>query len=114
MATDIAEALMRVLSQDGAVLSEPFFKTLFTSYIEESRIIIEKFHALALINGLTYDRHSEIEATEAFVDCLKHAAQNYTSDPVGIPMMSAWARIRAAIPDFQDRLNEAVEEDNSR
>ena len=114
MATDIAEALMRVLSQDGAVLSEPFFKTLFTSYIEESRIIIEKFHALALINGLTYDRHSEIEAAEAFVDCLKHAAQNYTSDPVGIPMMSAWARIRAAIPDFQDRLNEAVEEDNSR
>lgn len=113
MATDIAEALMRVLSQDGVVLSEAFFKTLLTLYMEESRIAIEKFHALALLNGLTYDRHSEIDATEAFVDCLKKAAQNFTSDPVGIPMMSAWARIRAAIPDFQDRLNEAVEEDNA-
>ena len=113
MATDIAEALMRVLSQDGLVLSEAFFKTLLTLYMEESRIAIEKFHALALLNGLTYDRHSEIDATEAFVDCLKKAAQNFTSDPVGIPMMSAWARIRAAIPDFQDRLNEAVEEDNA-
>lgn len=114
MAMDIAEALMRVLSQDGVVLSDSFFKTLLTSYIEESRIAIEKFHALALINGLTYDRHTEIEATEAFVDCLKKAAANYTSDPVGIPMMSAWARISAAIPDFQDRLNDAVEEDNAR
>jgi glucosyl-3-phosphoglycerate synthase len=113
MATDIAEALMRVLSQDGLVLSEAFFKTLLTSYMEESRIAIEKFHALALLNGLHYDRHSEIDATEAFVDCLKKAAQNFSSDPVGIPMMSAWARIRAAIPDFQDRLNEAVEEDNA-
>jgi glucosyl-3-phosphoglycerate synthase len=112
MATDIAEALMRVLSQDGSMLSEAFFKTLFTSYIEESRIAIEKFHALALINGLTYDRHNEIDATEAFVDCLKQAAQKFTSDPVGIPMMSAWARISAAIPDFQDRMNAAVEEDN--
>jgi len=27
-------------------------------------------------------------------------------------MMSAWSRIRAAIPDFQDRLLDAVEEDN--
>ncbi len=112
MATDIAEALMRVLSQDGVVLSEAFFKTLFTSYFEESRIAIEKFHALALINGLVYDRHSEIDAAEAFVDCLKIAAQKYTADPVGIPMMSAWSRIRAAIPDLQDRMYEAVEEDN--
>jgi glucosyl-3-phosphoglycerate synthase len=112
MATDIAEARMRVLSQDGVVLSEAFFKTLLTSYIEESRIAIEKYHALALINGLTYDRHTEIDATEVFVECLKNAAVNFTSDPVGIPMMSAWARISAAMPDFHDRLNEAVEEDN--
>jgi glucosyl-3-phosphoglycerate synthase len=47
--TDIAEALMRVLSQDGVVLSEAFFKTLLSSYIEDSRIAIEKFHALALL-----------------------------------------------------------------
>jgi glucosyl-3-phosphoglycerate synthase len=31
---------------------------------------------------------------------------------VGIPMMSAWVRVEAAIPDFGDRLTEAVEADN--
>jgi glucosyl-3-phosphoglycerate synthase len=112
MATDIAEALLRVLSQDGVILSQSFFRTMFTSYIEESRIAIEKYHALSLLNGLTYDRHSEIEATEAFVESLKIATRKFISDPVGIPMMGAWARISAAIPDFQDRLNEAVEQDN--
>jgi glucosyl-3-phosphoglycerate synthase len=113
MATDIAEALLRILSQDGIVLSQSFFRTMFTTYIEESRIAIEKYNALSLLNGLTYDRHSEIEASEAFVESLKSATTKFVSDPVGIPMMSAWSRIRAAIPDFQDRLNEAVEEDNA-
>lgn len=112
MATDIAEALLRILSQDGMVLSESFFRTMFTSYIEEARLAIEKYNALSLLNGLTYDPHSEIEATEAFVCSLKNATGKFVSDPVGIPMMSAWVRISAAIPDFQDRLNEAVEEDN--
>ncbi len=113
MATDIGEAMLRVLSQDGIVLSEAFFRTLAMAYSEESRIAIEKYHALSLLNGLFYDRHSEIEATEAFVACLKKASHKFASDPVGIPMLSAWVRIRAAIPDFQDRLQEAVEQDNA-
>lgn len=112
MATDIAEALLRVLSQDGIVFSQAFFRTMFTSYIKEARVAIEKYHALSLLNGLSYDRHSEIDATEAFVDSLKMATRKYIKDPVGIPMMSAWARISAALPDFQERLNEVVELDN--
>lgn len=112
MATDIAETLFRFLSQDGVVLSQSFFRTLYISYIKESQIAIEKYNALALINGLSYDRHSEIEATETFVECLKVATQRFVTDPVGIPMMSAWVRVSAAIPDFQDRLNAAVEQDN--
>lgn len=31
---------------------------------------------------------------------------------VGIPLLAAWVRIAAAIPDFTERLNEAVEQDN--
>jgi glucosyl-3-phosphoglycerate synthase len=53
------------------VLSNAFFRTLLTSYIQEARISIEKYHALSLINGPTYDRHTEIEAVEAFVDSLR-------------------------------------------
>jgi glucosyl-3-phosphoglycerate synthase len=113
MATDIAMTLFRVLSQDGIKISQSFFRTLLTSYIQESRIAIEKYHALSLLNGLIYDRHSEIEATEIFVDSLKVANAEFVKDPVGIPMLSAWRRIDAAIPDFSERLKDAVEQDNS-
>jgi len=112
MATEIGKALFRVLSQDGLVMSDAFFRTLLTTYIQESRTAIEKYHALALLNGLTYDRHEEIEAVEAFVSAMKLAIDEFVADPVGIPMMAAWVRVEAAIQDFSERLKEAVEEDN--
>jgi len=112
MATDIGKALLRVLSQDGLVMSEAFFRTMMTTYIQESRIAIEKYHALALLNGLTYDRHKEIEAVDAFGDSLKLAIDEFVKDPVGIPMLPGWVRVVAAIQDFSDRLYDAVEEDN--
>jgi len=112
MAADIGKALFRVLSQDGLVMSEAFFRTLMTAYIQESRIAIEKYNALAVLNGLTYDRHEEIEAVEAFVDSLRLAIEEFVKDPVGIPMLAAWVRVDAAISDFSQRLREAVEKDN--
>jgi glucosyl-3-phosphoglycerate synthase len=86
---------------------------MLTAYIREARISIEKYHALSLINGLIYDRHSEIEAVEAFIDSLKCAIDGFIKDPVGIPMMPSWVRVAAAIPDFQERLEECVVRDNS-
>ena len=112
MATDIGKALFRVLSEDGMVMSEAFFRTLLTAYIQESRKAIEKYDALSHLNGLTYDRHTEIEAVMAFVDSLKRAMEEFTRDPVGIPMMAAWVRVVAAIDDIYDRIFEAVEKDN--
>jgi len=112
MACDIAKALFRVLSEDGIVMSDAFFRTILTAYIQEARTAIEKYHGLSLINGLYYDRHDEIEAVEAFVDSIKCAIDQFTLDPVGIPLMPAWVRIAAAIPDFQDRLNDCVTQDN--
>lgn len=112
MATDIGKAMFRFLSQDGLVMSDAFFRTLQTAYIQEARIAIEKYNALALLNGLIYDRHEEIEAVDAFVDSLKLAIQEFIKDPIDIPMMAAWVRVVAAIQDFSDRLFDAVEEDN--
>lgn len=112
MAADIGMALFRVLSQDGLVMSEAFFRTLLTAYIQESRITIEKYHALALLNGLVYDRHAEIEAVDAFVASLKIAMAEFINDPVGIPMLNAWVRVEAALPDISERIRDAVEKDN--
>lgn len=112
MATEIAKVMFQVLSQDGLVMSEAFFRTLITAYTQESRVAIEKYHALSRLNGLIYDRHEEIEAVDAFVGSLRLAVEEFINDPVGIPLMSAWVRIAAAIPDFSERINEAVEQDN--
>jgi glucosyl-3-phosphoglycerate synthase len=112
MAGDIAKALFRVLTQDGMVMSSGFFRTVQTAYIQEARVAIEKYHALALLNGLSYDRHEEIEAVEAFVGALRAAVVEFIKDPVGIPMLPAWVRIAAALPDFQERLTECVEKEN--
>ena len=114
MACDIAKALFRFLSQDGIVMSDAFFRTMLTAYMQEAQVAVEKYHGLSLINGLTYDRHEEIDAVEAFVSSLRCAIAEFVADPVGIPMLPAWVRVTAAIPDFQERLNAIVEEDNRR
>lgn len=112
MATDIAKALFRLLSQDGVVMSQAFFRTLCSAYLLESRVAIEKYHALSLLNGLNYDRHSEIEAVEAFTAALGNSMKEFVKNPAGIPMMPAWVRVAAAIPDFSEKICEAVEMDN--
>lgn len=113
MATDIAKALFRVLAQGGIVMSTAFFRTLQTAYIQEARIAIEKYHGLALLNGLSYDRHTEVEGVEAFLGALQAAISEFVKDPVGVPMLPAWVRIAAAIPDFQDRLSNCIETMNA-
>ncbi len=112
MAADISKALFRVMSQDGIVMSDSFFRTLLTTYLQEARIAIEKYNALSLINGLDYDRHSEIEGVEAFVEALRLAQKDFTEDPIGVPMLSAWVRIRAAMPEISERFIKCVEIDN--
>ena len=113
MATDIAKALFRFLSQDGIIMSEAFFRTILTAYMQEARLAIEKYHGLSMINGLVYDRHAEIEAVEAFVESLRSAQAEFIEDPIGIPMLSAWVRVNAAIPDFMERMSESIDRQNS-
>ncbi len=112
MASDIAKTLFRVLSHDGIIFSESFFRTLLMTYLQEARYAIEKYNALSLINGLEYDRHTEIEAVEAFVEALKLAEEEFRENPIGVPMLSAWVRVRAALPDISEKLIAAVEADN--
>ena len=112
MGTDIAKTLLRVLSQDGIEMSDAFFRTVLTTYMREAWFAIEKYNGLAMINGLNYDRHAEIEAIDAFVGALKKGINEFKKDPVGIPMLSAWVRINAALPDFSQRIAKAVGLDN--
>ncbi len=113
MSNEIAKTLFKVLTQDGIVMSGSFFRTLLATYIQESGFAIEKYNALAMFNGLAYDRHEEIVNTEIFVEALMQGVDEFMKDPIGVPMLPGWVRIRAALPGFQKKFKQAIEEDNA-
>ena len=108
MATDIATTLFGILAEKGNVLSKPIFDSILASYLRFARIAIEQFNAVALINGLEFDRHEEIEAVESYAEILRIAEQRFQADPIGAPLMASWTRIRAALPEFPGKLADAV------
>lgn len=113
MSADIAKTMFRVLSQDGIVMSEAFYRTLLTTYVQEARKTIEQYYALAEINGFIYDRHEEIKAVEFYTNAIKYAWDEFAENPIGIRIISPWIRVESALPDFMGKLNTFVEEDNN-
>ncbi len=112
MAKDIAKTLFRVMSQEGHVFSEATFKTLMSSYFQESRFEISKYSALSKLNGLEYNRQNEILAVEAFQTAIEEAAKEFYEDPMGVPSMSQWITVRSVLPEFSQKFCKAVKEDN--
>lgn len=112
MAREIAASLFRLLAQDGIVLSGALFRTLEVAYLQEARVAIEKYNALAAFNGIPFDRDAENAAVDGFQEAIHLAKNEFLNDPVGVPVISAWVRVNAAIPDFQERLRAHVDEEN--
>jgi len=113
MATDIAKTLFRILAQDGITMSEAFFKTLLATYFQEARGAVESYNALALLNGLHFDRHKEIRSVETFAVAIENAKKEFMENPIGVRLISPWARVDSALPNFAEKLVECVEADNS-
>ena len=73
---------------------------------------IRRYEDSAAINSLKFDRHAERTAVETFLKGIKLASDVFQKDPLGVPMISNWSRVAAAVPDIFDRLMNAVEEDH--
>jgi len=112
MANDIAKTLFRILAQEGVVFSKAAFKTLITSYYQESRFEISKYNALSKINGLAYNRQDEIHAVEAFEDAIEEAAAEFYENPMGVSSLSPWITVRSVLPEFSDRFRAMVKEES--
>jgi len=112
MANDIAKTMFRILAQEGIIFSEASFKTLLSSYYQESRFEISKYNALSKLNGLAYNRQNEILAVEAFQDAISEAAKEYYENPMGIPPLSPWITVRSVMPEFSEEFCSAVKLDN--
>lgn len=111
MATDIAKMIFRVMAQEGIVFSDSHFQTLMATYYQESRFEISKFVALSKLNDLEYNRENEINAVETFQDSIYEAAREYSKDSMGLPSLSPWITVRSVLPDFSDKLANAVKLD---
>lgn len=113
MAVDIAKTLFRTLAAEGVELSGGTFRTLQAQYVRAAEDMIARYHADAIVNGLSFDRHAEEEAVDAFARGLRMAAESFLADPLGQPLIPNWNRVVAAIPDIYQRLSEAVDSDNA-
>ncbi len=113
MCVDITKSMFRNLAAEGVVLSEGTLKTLRATYLQAAQEAIRRYEDDAAINSLRFDRHQERTAVEAFLKGMKIATEVFRDDPLGVPMISNWSRVAAAVPDIFGRLIEAVEEDHA-
>ncbi|MBZ0156680.1 MAG: glycosyl transferase [Alphaproteobacteria bacterium] len=112
MGVDICKSVLRTLASEGIVFSEGFCRTLVATYVRTAQDMLKRYEDDAAVNGLFFDRHEESLAVETFTNCLRKASAVINEDPLGVPLISSWDRVIAAIPDILTRIKEAVEEDN--
>jgi glucosyl-3-phosphoglycerate synthase len=108
MAGDILTTIYRTLASQGEVMSEATFITLRASYLRIAQDCIRQYAADAVVNDLEYDRHSEEAAIDGFAECVTSAGEVFRADPNGAEAIPNWTRVRAAFPDFTDRLRDAT------
>ncbi len=113
MSTDIAKNIFRNLASEGIDLSDSLLKTLRATYLRTAQETITKYHDDAAINGLDFDRHEEGVAVETFTRGIELASKAFIEDPLSIPLIPNWSRVTSAIPDFLERLKNAVDDDNT-
>ncbi len=111
MCIDISKSLFRNLASEGVIFTDGMMKTLRATYLQIAQEAIKKYEDDASINSLRFDRHEERMAVGVFIKGIKQASETFLEDPLGVPMISNWARVTAAVPDIFDRLIEAVDAD---
>jgi len=114
MACDIAKSLFRTLAAEGLVFTADHFRSLEVRYVRMAEDTIARYYADAMLNGLRFDRHAEEIAVTAFAKTLRRAAADFIDDPTGLPLIPNWNRVPAAIPEFFELLQDAVEKDSKQ
>ena len=113
MAVDIAKSVFRNLAMESIVLSESALRTLIVNYQRTAKDAIKRYRDDADYNGLAFDYHLETVIVEAFTRAIQIAGKDFMEDPLYSPLIPSWNRVTSAIPDFLERLRDAVEADNA-
>jgi len=108
MATDILTTIYRTLASQGVLLSDSTFTSLRASYLRMAQDCIRQYAADALVNDLQFDRHVEEISIDAFAECITTASEVFRADPRGTEAIPNWTRVRAAFPQFTQRLRDST------
>ncbi|MEM9254542.1 MAG: glycosyl transferase [Pseudomonadota bacterium] len=111
MSIDICKALFRKLATRGAVFDSGTFRSLKATYYRIALDFVETYYNDALMNGLNLDIHSEEKAVELFAENIMKAGEAFLERPMERPFIPTWNRVMSAMPDFLQRLRDAVEDD---
>jgi glucosyl-3-phosphoglycerate synthase len=109
MACDIAKSLFRTLAAEGLVFTADHFRSLEVRYVRMAQDTISRYYADAMLNSLKFDRHTEEMAVATFAKSLRRSAADFLLDPQGIPLIPNWNRVLAAIPEFFELLQDAID-----
>lgn len=113
MSADIAKSLYRKMATHGEIFSQEKIRTLKAAYYRIALDLVESYNNDAEINGLNYDRHQEGLAVELFAENIMRSGYSFL-DPensMETPFMPSWKRVISAMPDIQQKLLDAVEQD---
>ncbi len=110
MARDVGTHLLRTLAAAGVVLSDGLFNSLIAAYQREAEDAVADSYGVAMVNGLTYDRHQEEIAVQTFGAALRASIDEFKADPSGPPLVPNWSRVWAGVHDAGPMLVQAVME----
>jgi glucosyl-3-phosphoglycerate synthase len=110
MAKDVIKHLLRTLAAAGVNLPDGLLKSLLAAYQREAEDAVADSYAVAMMNGLRFDRHEEEDNVQVFIRALRTSIEEFLVDPLGSPLVPNWARVWAGVPDAGARLLAAVAE----
>jgi glucosyl-3-phosphoglycerate synthase len=108
MARDVIKHLLRTLAAAGVTLPDGLLRSLLAAYQREAEDAVADSHAVAVLNGLQYDRHAEEQTVHTFTGALRASIGEFLADPLGAPLVPNWSRVWAGMPEAGVRLLEAV------
>jgi len=111
MSVDICKALFRKLATNGVVFNAETFRAIKATYFRIALDFVETYYNDAKMNGLDLDIHGEEKAIEMFAENVLLAGNDFLANPMETPFIPSWNRVISALPNIQQDLLKAVEED---
>ncbi len=113
MSIDISRAIFTKMASNGVIFSQETFRSIKATYFRIALDFVEQYHSDAVMNGLLLDRHQEEEIVDLFAQNVYKAGEMLLQRPMETAFIPTWKRVISAIPDFAEKLYEAVELDNT-